>query len=277
MRKTIIISVFALLGAMAAQAVIVEPAQRIDGVPTAWHPVLSTDGQRLLFSAEDHTGLKCLNLADGTLETIDKDAAAGFNPVFAADGKTVVYTTARLIDGLTNRDVRKYTPGAGNSKVVKPMSRRDNNINVIAGNTNYATADYDKIIVTVNGVSTALSPLADAHSYLWASLSPDGTRLLFTEPFKGVYVSNPDGTSPRRLAAKGDFAAWAGNNIVVYIESHDDGYQTLDSQLKAIDLTTGATTTVTDTDVIVSEATAAHNGRVVYSTIQGELYQTTIK
>ena len=277
-RKTILVTAVMLAVSAGAGAVTVGDAVRIDGVSHAWHPVLSPTGDKLLFSSEDHTGLNCLDLTDNSVTEIDNAAAAGFDPVFSHDGQTVIYTTAKLVDGLTNRDIRAYNLRRGDApRVVSPMSRRETKLRPLTQSTDFAMADYSDIKVTVNGQTKAVNPVADAHSYLWASLSPDGSRLLFCEPFQGVFVSNTDGTDARRIAAKGDFPTWAGNNVVVYVHSTDDGYLTLTSQLKAVDLTTGQTTDITDNDTLVGEVTAAPTGRVVYSTLSGELYMLTVK
>lgn len=275
MRK--IIAIMGLAAALSATAINPGQPVAIDcGATQAFHPVLSPDGKALLFSTVDHTGLSAINLADGTVSVIDADAAAGFCPVFTADGKQVVYRTARLQDGLMCRDVRLASLDGTGKKNVAGFSRRDIDLNKTAGNATYAYADFDKIKVTLNGVEKDVNPLEDAHSYLWASLSPDGTQLMFTEPFSGVYVCATDGTGARRIAAKGDFAAWAGNDTAVMTVSHDDGYVLMSSQLVAVDVNTGNTTVLTDADTMVGESTAAA-GKAVFSTVDGALFSITLE
>lgn len=277
MKKTVISSMV-LLATLSAQALTVSPISPVETTgANAYHPVLSPDGTTLLFTTVDHTGLKALDMKTGAVSVLDADAAAGFNPVFSADGNTVAYRTAGMNDGLMCRDLRSYNLQSGTAKVLQGMSRQDVDLNKAAGDVVYARANYRTITVSNAEGTREISPLADAHSYLWASLSPDGKRLLFSEPFSGVYISNADGTDARRIADKGDYPAWAGNDAVVYILSHDDGYVTLSSQLIAVDLTDNSTTVVTPSDTLVGEATAAANGTVVFSTVDGKLYSLTIK
>lgn len=245
----------------------------VDGA--AHHPALSPDGTTLLYSTVDHTGLYALSLTDGSVKTIDTDAAAGFAPVFTPDGTRVLYRTAAVADGLTVRDVREYSLSAAKRRTLSPMSRADEDMQARAGVNTYAMADFKTIKVTSNGHTKTLNPLADAHTYLWASVSPDGTRLLFTEPFQGVFVANLDGTDARRIARRGDYASWADNNTVVLVDSRDDGYVILASRLYAVDVNTCARTVLTDEDVKVAEATAAA-GRAVFSTLDGKLFSVTL-
>lgn len=276
MKKPIISAIFAA-AAIASQALVTSQAVKIDGVTNAWHPVLSPDGTTLLFSTDDHTGLKALSLSTGAVTVIDTEAAAGFNPVFSTDGKKVFYRTSQLNDKLMERDVRSFNTATGTSERMQAPGRADVNMQAEAGNADYAYADYKNIVFSINGEQRTISPLADAHSYLWASLSPDGSKLLFTEPFKGVFVANADGTDARRIAPRGDFASWAGRDIVVFVVSHDDGYMITDSKLVAIDLRDDLQAEITGADTLVSSVTAAADGTVVYSTLDGALYKLTLK
>lgn len=263
---------WALIPLMSGTAMAAAPVEAIDVPAGSHHPVLSPDGSTLLFSTQDHQGLKSIDLASGRITTIDGDAAAGFSPVFSLDGKTVFYRTAVRVDGLTNRDVRSYSFVSGKGERLQAPSRNDVDLHGLGGG-DYAFADYKEIKVVNKGMNKAVKPLADAHSYLWASLSPDGGSLLFTEPFKGVYVSTPDGSGARKLIDKGDYASWAGGNWIVAVVSHDDGYVVTDSKLVAVNVADGTTVTLTPDSVLVGEATASSNGTVVYTDLEGRMFK----
>lgn len=275
--KKLLSTFFTAAIAGSAVALTVTPAVKISTGSAGHNPVLSPDGTTLLFSAVDHTGLKALDMNTEKITVLDDAPGAGFSPVFSTDGKSVVYRTAELVDGLMYRDVRSFDISNRIGRQLAPPSREDVDLRAQSGHTEYVFADYNHIDVVRDGKVSEISPLADAHSYLWASLSPDGSKLLFVEPFDGVYVSETDGTNPVCIAKKGDFPAWAGNNIITFTVSHDDGYVILDSTLKVYDLSTGVTLDLTPADVKVGESTASANGTVVYSTLEGEIYKITIK
>lgn len=262
---------------MSAGALTVSPAVKIDTDGPAHNPVLSPDGTTMLFSSDNHTGLKSLKLSTGEITVLDESHGAGFNPVFSTDGKQVYYRTASLIDGLMHRDVRKYDIENGTSKALSPMSRDNVDMKAVAGATDYVTAEYDHIVISKNGVTSDVRPLADAFSYLWASQSPDGSKIVFVEPFKGVFVADADGSNVVNIAKKGSFPAWASDNLIVFTVSHDDGYVILDSKLRVYDLLTEVTVDLTPADVKVGESCAASNGTVVYSTLDGDVYRIEIK
>lgn len=259
-----------LIFALAAVSATASTPERLALPAGAHHPVLSPDGSHLLYTTDSHSGLSVYSMADGTSHLIDSSAAAGFAPVFTADGSAVIYRTASYDDGLLYRDVRSSDLTGEHRQRLAAPSRNDVNISPLTGNS-YAYADYRTIRVCRGAAEEQLSPLPEAHSYLWASLSPDGSRLLFTEPFEGVFVANADGSQPRRILAKGDYPCWAGDGTVVAVVSHDDGYVILDSQLVSVDLTSGTVTELTDSSVKVSEATAT-DGMVVFSDINGNMF-----
>lgn len=235
------------------------------------HPVLSPDGSKLLFSTDNHTGLSSLDFESGDIVVLDESASAGFQPVFSTDGNTVFYRTAEMRDGLLYRDARSFNFNEGKTRRLAAPSRDKIELESLA-KTDFAIADYRELKVRKNGIERRIDPIADSHSYLWASLSADGERVLFTEPFKGVFVADTDGNNPRCLISKGDYAAWAGPNTVVVVVTHDDGYVVTDSRLVAINTITGEIETLTDPDMIVGEATAGNDGTVVFTDIEGKMF-----
>lgn len=271
---TFLVSVMAVCGFSASALVpnFTTP-HRIDISGEVYHPVLSPDGSTLLFSSADHTGLNSLDLATGKISVIDKSAAAGFEPTFSHDGSKIYYRTAVKVNGLMNRDVRCFdVKSATMTEIAKP--NRDSRALKGIDRQTYAATDFDHINVSVDGKLSSLDPVAGAHTYQWASISPDGTRLLFSEPFKGVFVCNLDGTDLKPVLPKGDYPCWIDDSTVAAVVSHDDGYIVLDSAVVLVDLASGGTATATTPDYLVGELTASPANRsIIFTTVEGELYQ----
>lgn len=262
--------------ASAALPAYSEP-QRINVPTEVYHPVLSPDGSVLLFSTVDHSGLKSLDLKSGEITMIDASAAAGFDPVFSSDGSKIYYRTATMIDGLLNRDVRCYDMSTTKAVELMKPNRKSHTLRAIGSQT-YVSADFDRIVVSVGGKTAEIDPVADAHCYQWPSISPDGTKILFSEPFKGVFVCNIDGTGAKAVLPKGDYPSWIDDNTIAAVVSHDDGYIVLDSAVVLVDLVSGDSVNATPADVIVGELTSSPvSGSVIYTTVNGELYQINPK
>lgn len=272
--KSVLVAALLTSGATAVAALPDYTApQRIDAVSKAHHPVLSPDGSALLFSSVDHTGLNSLDLATGEITVIDKSAAAGFEPVFSRDGQKIYYRTAVKVNGLMNRDVRCYDVKAAKVKELAKPNRSSMALKSIDSET-YTATDFDHINVSVNGKITRLDPVTDAHTYQWASISPDGKKLLFSEPFKGVFVCDLDGSNLKSVMPKGDYPSWVDDNTVAAVVSHDDGYIVLDSTVVLVDLNSGENNNVTASDMIVGELTVSTADRsIIFTTVEGELYK----
>lgn len=260
-----------MAGAFALGLSAMPPARQLDMPAGSHHPVLSPDGTTLLFSTDTHTGLSAMDLGTGSVRELDAAAGVGFQPVFSLDGSTVYYRSAEVRDGLMMRDVRSCRIDNGEPAVLAAPSRNNVDMQAYAGG-DYARADYRTVKVSRNGVETSINPLADSHSYLWASLSPDGSRLLFAEPFKGVFVSNADGSEARKVLDKGDYPTWTGNNSIIAVVTHDDGYVVLDSRLVLVNIGTGISSDLTPDTVKVGEATASASGTVVYTDLSGNMF-----
>lgn len=273
MKHSIIIAIMAAATLSAAADMPgYQTPKRLDMPAGSFHPVLSPDGTKLLFSTMDHTGLQCLDLTDGTIAIIDDKAAAGFQPTFSIDGTKVFYRTAAKVDGLVNRDVREYNISTAKSQVLSPMSREQVKPITIDRET-YAVSAFDKINVTIDGKTMMIDPIDDSHSYLWASLSPDGTKIAFCEAFKGVFVADADGSNARQINRKGIYPCWIDNNTVASVTQYDDGYFITRSFVQLNYLSSDESAVVTGDTVLVDElTTSTSTGAIVYSTLDGEVY-----
>lgn len=251
--------------------------EKVDVGGTAFHPVLSPDGETLLFSSEEHRGLKSLNLITNELSVVDEAAGAGFRPVFSADGKEVVYRTVSYQGKLLYRDVRSYNFETSKVAQLSKPSRDVVNTQAIANETfAYARADRQSISVSVKGKVQEINPIKDGHRYIWSSVSPSNDKLLFNEIYTGLYVSELDGSKAKHLAMRADYPCWAGNGFVVALYTEDDGYVITNARIIAIEVATGKVTELTDGKMLVDGVTATEN-KIAYTTEDGEMYIMNIK
>lgn len=268
-------------------------AVKLESKVKVYHPVINNEGTKILFTTESYEGLNMLNINDGTISAISDGIGAGYNPVFSHDGANVYFKRTSLAGMLRTSNVESYTIASKQSKEIVPQGREDvhivsqkNGITIKAGKkiigdkknvVKYAYSNYNHIVVCENGIEKSISPIANAQSYMWVSISPDGKKILFVEPFKGIFVCDINGENLRSYG-KGDAPVWYGNDYVIANKSTDDGYVVLSSQLYAINLNTTSALALTASDVIVDDHSASFDaGKVVYSTQAGELNVIEIK
>ena len=250
--------------AAAAQALTFGTVSRMAVVPDgASRPVLSPDGKTLLYTAPGTRALSAVNLESGQIKVLDETEGNYSMPRFSADSRHITYKTFGRVDGLACSDVRQASVTGSQPRRAVAAMQRTPRLAVPAA-TDHAIDDYRTIKVCIGGKTTDINPVADAYSYQYAQLSPDGKRIVFAVPFQGVFVCNTDGTGATSIAEIGSRPVWAGNSVIAYILSHDDGYVILSSQLVTYDLDNALTQVVTGPDVIAEDVTAT-DGLIIFS------------
>lgn len=138
-----------------------------------------------------------------------------------------------------------------------------------------ASINYGHLDVTVNGKTTTIDPQGRG-SYLWPSISPDGTKVLYTLSGAGTFVCNLDG-SDARLIGHYQAPRWMGNDLVVAMDSQDNGQHFTASKIVVSNLN-GVHQTISQADHIALYPSATIDGSAVaYSTADGQLFIVTIK
>lgn len=266
---TVALSVCASMSAADISAIY---TKKVDVGGDAHHPTLSPNGEFVLFSSENYTGLKSVNLSTSEVVVIDEAKGAGFSPVFSVDGSEVIYRTAADANGLAFNDVNRYSIASNEkSQLVKPTKDVINTIALASDTYAYAFADKQAMEISVNGVKREINPVGYGYRYVWPSLSPSASKLVFSEVYSGLFVSNIDGTQAKFLASRGDYPCWVGDKFIVALSTKDDGYVITSAKIIAIEVATGKVTTLTGDDVLVDGLTATED-KIVYTTEDGNMY-----
>ena len=194
-------------------------------------PQLSPDGQWVLYSPTDGASLMLKNLATGAVSTVAAQGYPGFDAIFGPDGKVYYITQQRKGNKMLYRTAHCYDPATGKDKVVlkgqhgsMQLLRAARGV-VVNGERQvyysangvgaYAYTRGDQLyLVDEAGVTRSLQPVKDSDGYLWASLSPDGTRVMFEAAARGLFVCDLNG---RIVAELGEFLmpCWYNNDYVI--------------------------------------------------------------
>ena len=212
MMKKIYLAIIALcLTALCSTAAGVKPGSMRTLVDSCgFFPQLSPDGQWLLYSPTEGTSLMLKNLSTGAVTTVADTGYPGFDAIFGDDGKVYYVTQQRKKNGLVYRTGHCYNPATGKDQVVlkaqhgRVQALRATHGVVINGERqvyhsnghvgSWAYTRGDKLyLVDEGGTTRSLQPVKGSNGYLWASLSPDGTRVLFEAASRGLFVCDLNG------------------------------------------------------------------------------------
>lgn len=265
-----------LTGAQARIADVSAPEPLLRGVQTdLYNPVLSPDGTKLLFSNSDYSGLRMYDYNLGVTVRISDEARSGYSPMFSPDSRSVSYVTQTTDErGINMRVERRYDIADGTSAAVAPAARRVAPLAHRNGNAAVRT-DGATLYITANGTEKAYQPV-DAPAYLWASVSPDGSRVMFVAAGKGIYVTDLNGNI---ISFAGNFEApvWYGNDCIAAMNATDDGHQFSSSQIVLVRADGSEVQEITRPESMTMTPAASFDaGRIVYSTIDGFLYQVNV-
>jgi hypothetical protein len=278
MKKTMLFVAACLLSlAASAQVLEVVSMQKLPIPAQAEMKVagVSPAGDYILLTSGSNQGLQRYDLESQSLTTISDAAGAGYNVQVSNNGQEVVYreTSIDRNNLRQNKVVRlnmynqRQNVVARNQRDMKHMTTSDNLTTV---------SIKDRLIVlTRNGLTTTLAPNGSHLSYIWPSVSPDGTKLCYYVCGNGCWVANIDGSNPQYIGHKCQAAKWYDNNTLVAMAAEDDGHFTTASSIVLYTLD-GKQQTLTNDSMIAMYPYAAENA-IVFSTIEGETYLLNVK
>ena len=293
--KKIFISAMLLCSSVLgfAQLVEIQSVDKIDlpeGVSVN-QATISPDGSFVVFSQNAKGGLHKMDLASKEINMISANGNS-FDLKIAADG-TVVFRESRTAENKLRYTSLKAVDARGvETTLVAPT--RDLNGFAVNG-TNVMTVDNNKVEAkSLNGGVAVQMPVAsirygqlcidgkvispngqEGASYLWPSISPNGTKVCYYLVTKGCYVANIDGSNPVYI---GQLRAtkWLNDLTVVGMNDLDDGSVVTSSKLIAASIDGKVKQELT-----VGESLAmfpSTNGkRIAYSTPMGDLFIINLK
>lgn len=255
--------------------------------------MLSPDGGTIVLSDMDGT-LKVVDRSSDRVRTVSRTGSM-MDIAFTSDGSGIVFREAST-DASHRRHVavKNYNLATGATTTIAAPSRtleavelRGNVATTIdAGRASdhvlgreaaaavsrpVPSIERGLLYLTVDGTRRLASPLGTrGMSYLWPSVSPDGTRLLFFAAGYGTYTCRIDGTDMHRLGYL--YApVWYDNETVVGMQTHDDGVVTYEGRIIAAAADGTEFQTLTEPSLI-AVLPAAAPGRISFTTTDGEMY-----
>lgn len=255
----------------------------------------------LLIAGEGYAGLSILDTRRGRIRVISSDPGAGYEPAVTADGSRVLYRADSFENNRKYTSVYSFDTGSG-AKVLMADRERGVLPPVVAGDAILLKSDAMMRVVQSGNVllkgtggetflvieemmpvlyrgeeRKPLMPNGDGY-YIWASLSPDGSMILYNYQGSGTYISD---TSGKVLHDLGRINApkWLGNTIVVGMDDRDDGHMITSSELVYYSLPGRKRMLLTDTQnrSEMFPFPFAGGKKIAFCTDNGEIYVMKIK
>ena len=236
---------------------------------------VSADGSYVLITSGSNQGLRRYDVATGQTTTITTAAGAGYNVQISQDGQEVVYRETKFDNkGLRKNNIIRLDMATAKTTTVAKAQRDMMAMTTTGANVSVSISDR-KIVLTKNGKNIVLAPNGSNESYIWPSISPDGTKLCYYVCGNGCWVANLDGSGKQYIGHGVQAAKWYDNNTLVAMDAEDDGHFTTASAIVACTLD-GKKQVLTNNSMIAMYPYAANN-MIVFSTLDGETYMLNVK
>ena len=236
---------------------------------------VSADGSYVLITSGSNHGLRRYDVATGETTVLSTANGAGYNVQISNDGQEIVYRETKVDNqGLRKNDIVRLDMATAKTATIAKDQRNMKAMATTGANVSVSIDDR-KIVLNKNGKNIVLAPNGNHLSYIWPSVSPDGTKLCYYVCGNGCWVSNINGSNKQYIGHDCRAAQWYDNNTIVAMADEDDGYNTTVSAIVAYTLD-GKKQVLTDESMIAMYPYAAEN-LIVFSTLEGKTYMLNVK
>lgn len=228
-----------------------------------YYPTLNPDGTGVLYSRENHQGLWYKNLTSGVTIMITDALGAGYEPGFSINKSEIIFREDKFINGkrfsslvsydLVTKKSMVLDEGIRDLKICRSSDKISYNYvkgtelvpinkqNALQKNSStnlLVVIENSNMVLYENNNKRVLDPLGNCN-YIWSSISPDKTKLVFTCMGKGTFISNLEGKILAKLGYA-NYPSWSPDgNWIVFMKDIDDGEKVISSDIYITDLKGG--------------------------------------
>ncbi len=259
-------------------------------------PLFTAVSDEIAFSLSGFKGLYLMKLNSKKITKITDSDGAGYEPVFTDDGSRIIYRTNEFAENKKYSTIKEYDLKTSTTKVLVEKSRNvstpqvfDNQvIYSLNGNRNkktllgitakktsqeiYVMLENLQIVLFNGDSRKVLSPNGNGN-YIWASLSPDKTKLLYNFNGRSTYICDLNGKNVKELG-KINAPKWLNNNIIVGMNDKDNGQVVVSSEIVAYSLSTEKMINLTSTQDRneMYPSPSANGKQIVFQTDKGVIF-----
>lgn len=295
--KQIVILCMIGINILSAQNITVKTQTKIQLNAKVFYPTLNAEGDKLLYSNESYKGLYLYDFSTKNTKEISQEQNSGYFPVFSVDNSKIFFRTTNFenrlrYDALQSYDIKssKKQQMLSPQRNLRQAQGYHNGVLVLSGKTlvkstfgvtkktipAYVSSEDLNIYVYNDGERKQLKPFSENVNYIWVSISPDNKRILFTATGKGTYICDLNGKITSSLGYL-NAPVWYDNDFVVGMQDKDNGQFVTSSTVIMVSVDGKTKKQISSPKhVAMYPACSAKSGRIVYNTLEGELFLSEI-
>lgn len=279
-----------------AQNVQVISIEKLNGELTArfFYPKF-IDETRIAVTTPNYKGLWLIDENKNIAQLNDFDAA-GYEFKYLQDENSVICRKDKFVDGMRFTDLVKQNIDNGEVKVLHQNLRdvkliddaRTKSVSLVSenqvqsinnsANTTSVFANAEGLHLFQNGSEKIIQPLGDGN-YIWASLSPNGQKILFNFPSKGSFVCDLSGNILFELGYA-NYPTWSRDgNWIVYMKDYDNGVEITSSDIFIRKYLDKEEINLTNTNDVIElyPSYSKYADEILFNSAEGDVYKISLK
>lgn len=278
MKKTFLLVAACLMCMLAnAQIFVVESVEKLPGASYADARVagISPNGDYVLMTTGGENGLWRYDIATDKLSLITEARGAGFNVQVSDNGAEVVFSEMNIEkDRSITNDIYRVNLAQNQKSQVAKSQPDFNQLGFAEANVKVINEDL-QLYVVKNGKKIHIAPQGEEYTYIWQSLSPDKTKILYYVSELGCYVCDIYGKNSQFIGFDCRAPQWYDNQTIIGMYDIDDEHFTVSSRIVAYTLD-GKYQILTSPDMIAMYPFATE-GKIAFSTVDSKTYLINVK
>ena len=248
-----------------AQSIKVRKLKTLPVKHEAWFPSFGTNSREVLLTGKNYNGLSLYNTRTRKETMISDEPGAGYNLVLT-NNEEIVYRVTTGTRGQRKTIYKSYNLDSKSHAELKNSAAKDLEVQV----------NGKQIELTASGEETKILQPVEGRYYVWASLSPDKRKILFTAVGKGSYVTDLEGNIIYELGYL-NAPDWINNQWVVGMDDKDDGEMVISSEILAVHIASGKRKSISEGCTCMYPKASTNGDRIVYHSQKGEIIVAKIR
>ena len=259
-----------------------EPALLLSTPTGLMAPVWSPDGSQIAVTGNNYTGIMVANANGSDFRMVTDAPGAGYKMVWNGEAE-IVGRTNQMQQGRVMHEMCAWNVATGSTQVLVPLSRTTQAPTLrAAGRVRGVRGIYEQMMSAPDKVADQVEALSQfsGEIIINPALSPDGSRIAFQVPGKGMWMIYADGTNLQSIGT-GSHPAWMPDNAtIVYTIVTDNGNTFTSSTLMAMNVNNGKSVVLTARPdfIPLTPAVAPDGSKIAFeNAVDNAIYVVTLK
>lgn len=260
----IILSAFSI--SALTQSVKVRKIKKLPLQHEAAFPTFTNSKHEVLLTGENFKGLSVYNIRKKNEIKISDAPGAGKKAQI--NNQNIIFQTTETVLGKKTTSYTSYNPEKQQlSSIDKPAAKE------LEVRVNAQTIELYK----EGELIRSFSPLGEYY-YIWTSLSPDQTKILFTAAGKGTYTCDLQGNVKDEIGVL-NAPKWMNNQWLIGMNDKDDGEVLTSSDIEVIHIPSNKSFNLTEKleDIAIYPASSPSANRVIFQNTKGEILYMNVR